>query len=292
MNELLGDYGVTTYNEVYESFDVMGLQENLLRGLYAYRFEKPSLIQQKGIVPFCKGLDVIQQAPSGTSKTVMICSGILQKLDYSFVQCQALVLALTSQHVQHIEKLMWDLGVYLGVKVHVCVGGTSVQKDQRIRVDGVHVVVGTPGRVLDMLRRLSLGADYIKMLFLDEADALLSRGFKDQICSIFHLLPAKVHVSVSSATMPPEALEIVRKFMNQPVRVILKSDELNLEVSAYHGDMNQSTRDITMREFLSGSSRVLITFDLLARVTDIHHVLLVINYDLPTQLENYLRRIG
>ncbi|XP_019053851.1 PREDICTED: uncharacterized protein LOC104600806 [Nelumbo nucifera] len=349
MSELLtadGQDFFTSYDEVYESFDAMGLQENLLRGIYAYGFEKPSAIQQRGIVPFCKGLDVIQQAQSGTGKTATFCSGILQQLDYGLVECQALVLAPTRELAQQIEKVMRALGDYLGVKVHACVGGTSVREDQRILSNGVHVVVGTPGRVFDMLRRQSLRPDYIKMFVLDEADEMLSRGFKDQIYDIFQLLPSKVQVGVFSATMPPEALEITRKFMNKPVRILVKRDELTLEgikqfyvnvekedwkletlcdlyetlaitqsvifvntrrkvdwltdkmrnrdhtVSATHGDMDQNTRDIIMREFRSGSSRVLITTDLLARGIDVQQVSLVINYDLPTQPENYLHRIG
>ncbi|XP_027916109.1 eukaryotic initiation factor 4A-14-like [Vigna unguiculata] len=349
MSDLLSSDGqdfFTSYDEVYESFDAMGLQENLLRGIYAYGFEKPSAIQQRGIVPFCKGLDVIQQAQSGTGKTATFCSGILEQLDYSLTQCQALVLAPTRELAQQIEKVMRALGDYLGVKVHACVGGTSVREDQRILSSGVHVVVGTPGRVFDMLRRQSLQPDHIKMFVLDEADEMLSRGFKDQIYDIFQLLPSKIQVGVFSATMPPEALEITRKFMNKPVRILVKRDELTLEgikqfyvnvekeewkldtlcdlyetlaitqsvifvntrrkvdwltdkmrsrdhtVSATHGDMDQNTRDIIMREFRSGSSRVLITTDLLARGIDVQQVSLVINYDLPTQPENYLHRIG
>ncbi|KAG7581873.1 Helicase C-terminal [Arabidopsis suecica] len=348
LNEVLEgqDEFFTSYDEVHESFDAMGLQENLLRGIYAYGFEKPSAIQQRGIVPFCKGLDVIQQAQSGTGKTATFCSGVLQQLDFSLVQCQALVLAPTRELAQQIEKVMRALGDYLGVKVHACVGGTSVREDQRILQAGVHVVVGTPGRVFDMLKRQSLRADNIKMFVLDEADEMLSRGFKDQIYDIFQLLPPKIQVGVFSATMPPEALEITRKFMSKPVRILVKRDELTLEgikqfyvnvekeewkletlcdlyetlaitqsvifvntrrkvdwltdkmrsrdhtVSATHGDMDQNTRDIIMREFRSGSSRVLITTDLLARGIDVQQVSLVINFDLPTQPENYLHRIG
>ncbi|KAK8967726.1 hypothetical protein KSP40_PGU014511 [Platanthera guangdongensis] len=180
----------TSYDEVYESFDSMNLQENLLRGIYAYGFEKPSAIQQRGIVPFCKGLDVIQQAQSGTGKTATFCSGILQQLDYILVECQALVLAPTRELAQQIEKVMRALGDYLGVKVHACVGGTSVREDQRILSSGVHVVVGTPGRVFDMLRRQSLRPDYIKMFVLDEADEMLSRGFKDQVSFSLSCFPS------------------------------------------------------------------------------------------------------
>ncbi|CAD5317033.1 unnamed protein product [Arabidopsis thaliana] len=334
MNAILGEEGEETFytnsDEVCDSFDAMELQPDLLRGIYAYGFEKPSAIQQRGIIPFCKGLDVIQQAQSGTGKTATFCSGVLQQLDISLVQCQALVLAPTRELAQQIEKVMRALGDYLGVKAQACVGGTSVREDQRVLQSGVHVVVGTPGRVFDLLRRQSLRADAIKMFIYD----------------IFQLLPSKVQVGVFSATMPPEALEITRKFMNKPVRILVKRDELTLEgikqfyvnvdkeewkletlcdlyetlaitqsvifvntrrkvdwltdkmrsrdhtVSATHGDMDQNTRDIIMREFRSGSSRVLITTDLLARGIDVQQVSLVINFDLPTQPENYLHRIG
>jgi len=341
-----GDDFAKEWTEVCETFDEMNLQENLLRGIYAYGFEKPSAIQQRGIVPFSKGFDVIQQAQSGTGKTATFCAGILQALDYSRNECQALVLAPTRELAQQIEKVMRALGDYLSVKCHACVGGTSVRDDQRILSSGVHVVVGTPGRVYDMLRRRALQPDSIRLFCLDEADEMLSRGFKDQIYDIFQLLPPKLQVGVFSATMPPEALDITRKFMNKPVRILVKRDELTLEgikqfyvmvereewkldtlcdlyetlaitqsvifcntrrkvdwltdkmrardhtVSATHGDMDQNTRDIIMREFRSGSSRVLITTDLLARGIDVQQVSLVINYDLPTNPENYLHRIG
>eukprot|EP00850_Spirogloea_muscicola_P005000 SM000022S07214 [mRNA] locus=s22:520489:526297:- [translate_table: standard] len=310
MEQILAGEGedfISTWEEVHESFDVMGLHENLLRGIYAYGFEKPSAIQQRGIVPFTKGLDVIQQAQSGTGKTATFCSGILQQLDYTLLDCQALVLAPTRELAQQIEKVMRALGDYLQVKVHACVGGTSVREDQRILQSGVHVVVGTPGRVYDMLRRHALRPDNIKVFVLDEADEMLSRGFKDQIYDIFQLLPPKLQVGVFSATMPPEALEITRKFMNKPVKILSvifintrrkvdwltdKMRSRDHTVSATHGDMDQNTRDIIMREFRSGSSRVLITTDLLARGIDVQQVSLVINYDLPTQPENYLHRIG
>uniref|UniRef100_A0A7R9VM39 RNA helicase n=1 Tax=Chlamydomonas euryale TaxID=1486919 RepID=A0A7R9VM39_9CHLO len=336
----------TDWEETFDSFDQMNLHENLLRGIYAYGFEKPSAIQQKGIVPFCKGHDVIQQAQSGTGKTATFCAGVLNNLDYNLMECQALVLAPTRELAQQIEKVMRALGDYLKVKCHACVGGTSVREDTRVLGAGVHVVVGTPGRVYDMLRRRVLRADSIKMFTLDEADEMLSRGFKDQIYDIFQLLPPKIQVGIFSATLPPEALEITRKFMNKPVRILVKRDELTLEgikqfyvnvdkedwkldtlcdlyetlaitqsvifantrrkvdwltdkmaerdhtVSATHGDMDQNTRDVIMREFRSGSSRVLITTDLLARGIDVQQVSLVINYDLPSQPENYLHRIG
>jgi len=195
-----GEQFFTDWEEAFESFDDMSLHENLLRGIYAYGFEKPSAIQQKGIVPFTKGFDVIQQAQSGTGKTATFCAGVLQNLDYNLNQCQALVLAPTRELAQQIEKVMKALGDYLRVKCHACVGGTSVREDQRVLADGVHVVVGTPGRVFDMLRRRALLPDSIKMFVLDEADEMLSRGFKDQIYDIFRHLPPKLQVRAPPRT--------------------------------------------------------------------------------------------
>ena len=201
----------------------MNLHEALLQGIYAYGtlpriashsdthlqslvlitsltllsplagFDKPSAIQQRGIVPFVKGHDVIQQAQSGTGRTTF-CAGILQNLDYSVLECQALVLAPTRELAQQIEKVVRALGDYLHVESHACVGGTSVREHTRILQGGVHVVVGTPGRVSDMFRRQALRADHIKMFVLDDADEMLSRGFKDQIHDILQLLPSKLQV--------------------------------------------------------------------------------------------------
>jgi superfamily II DNA/RNA helicase len=148
--------------------------------------------QRKGIVPFAKGLDVIQQAQSGTGKTATFCADILQNVDHNVADCQALVLARTRALALQIEKVMRALGDDLAVQCHACVGGTSVREDERILRSGVHVVVGTPGRVYDMLRRRALRADAIKMFVLDEADEMLSGGFKDQIYDIIQILPPKL----------------------------------------------------------------------------------------------------
>jgi translation initiation factor 4A len=232
------------------------------------------------------------------------------------------------------------------IRCHPCIGGTNVRNDISELQKGAHVVVGTPGRVYDMLCRRFLRAQQIKVFILDEADEMLSRGFKDQIYDIFTALPSNAQVGLFSATMPPEALEITQKFMNNPASILVKRDELTLEgikqfyisvekedwkldtlcdlydtlnitqavifcntrrkvdeltdkmrareftVSSTHGDVGQKERDVILTEFRTGSSRVLITTDLLARGIDVQQVSLVINYDLPKNLENYIHRIG
>jgi len=336
----------SNYDEVVDNFDNMNLVEDLLRGIYAYGFEKPSAIQTRAILPLTKGRDIIAQAQSGTGKTATFTIGILQQLDFSITECQALILAPTRELAQQIQKVVLALGDYLNIRCHACIGGTRVRDDITKLQSGVHIVVGTPGRVYDMLCRRVLRPENIKIFILDEADEMLSRGFKDQIYDIFQALPSKVQVGLFSATMPPEALEITQRFMNDPVRILVKRDELTLEgikqfyisvdreewkldtlcdlydtlnitqavifcntrrkvdwltdkmrareftVSSTHGDIGQKERDVILNEFRTGSSRVLITTDLLARGIDVQQVSLVINYDLPRNLENYIHRIG
>ncbi|KAL5577232.1 hypothetical protein UlMin_018931 [Ulmus minor] len=187
MTELLVTSGAedffTLYEEVFDSFDAMGLQENLLRGIYVYGFEKPSAIQQRGIVPFCQGLDVIQQAQSGTGKTATFCSCIVQLLDYSLVQCQALVQCLAL-----IEKVMWALGDYLGVNIHACVGGTSVREDQRILQAGFMLLLELLGVSLTCYEGNHFILITLKCLCWMRLIKMLSRGFKDQVCSMSLLL--------------------------------------------------------------------------------------------------------
>jgi translation initiation factor 4A len=336
----------TNYDEIFDNFDNMTLQEDLLRGIYAYGFEKPSAIQARAIKPLASTRHIIAQAQSGTGKTATFSIGILQQLDYTKNECQALILAPTRELAQQIQKVVLAIGDYLPVRCHACIGGTSVADDIHKLESGVHVVVGTPGRVYDMICRGILKADTIRVFVLDEADEMLSRGFKDQIYDIFKQLPETTQVGLFSATMPPEALEITKKFMRDPVRILVKRDELTLEgikqfyvnteredykldiltdlyetlnitqsvifcntrrkvdwltdkmrakeftVSSTHGDIDQKERDVILSEFRTGSSRVLITTDLLARGIDVHQVSLVINYDLPRNPENYLHRIG
>jgi len=337
----------SNWDEVCENFDDMNLKEDLLRGIYAYGFEKPSAIQQRAIVPCITGTrDVIAQAQSGTGKTATFAIAILEKIDKGLRETQGLILVPTRELAQQIQKVVMSLGDYMGAQCHACVGGTSVREDMRKLEEGQHIVVGTPGRVFDMISRNVLSPKYIRQFVLDEADEMLSRGFKDQIYDVFRHLNQEIQVILSSATMPEEVLEVTSRFMRDPIRILVKKEELTLEgirqfyigvereewkldtlcdlyetltitqaviflntrrkvdwltekmherdftVSAMHGDMEQKEREVIMREFRSGSSRVLITTDLLARGIDVQQVSLVINYDLPTNRENYIHRIG
>lgn len=215
--------------EVHVSFDTMRLKEDLLRGIYSYGFERPSAIQQRAIVPIVQGRDVIAQSQSGTGKTAVFSIGILQSLDSTSNETQALVLSPTRELAEQTQKVLLALGDYLNVQCHACIGGKSIGEDIRRLDYGVQVVSGTPGRVYDMIQRKHLRTRAIKMLVIDEADEMLNKGFKDQIYDIYRYLPPSTQVVLVSATLPQEVLDMTRRFMNEPVRILVKRDELTLE---------------------------------------------------------------
>jgi len=338
----------STWDQVHETFDDMELHTKLVRGIYGYGFEKPSSIQQRAIVPIIKGRDVIAQAQSGTGKTATFAISTLQSIDTSLKAVQALILAPTRELANQIIKVLTALGDYMEASCYACIGGTNVRNEiKMLKEGGYQIIVGTPGRVLDMIaNRGAIDTSTIKMFILDEADEMLSKGFKDGIYDIFRELPGNIQVVLLSATMPDEVLDVTKRFMRNPATILVKRDELTLEgirqfyvdveredwkfdtlvelyesltivqavifvntrrkvdwltdkmkakefvVSAMHGDMDQRERNVIMQEFRSGSSRVLITTDLLARGIDVQQVSLVINYDLPNQRETYIHRIG
>ncbi|VAI63815.1 unnamed protein product [Triticum turgidum subsp. durum] len=178
--------------EVVGSFDAMGIREDLLRGIYGYGFEKPSAIQQRAVIPIITGRDVIAQAQSGTGKTSMISLSVCQVIETNVHEVQALILSPTRELATQTERVMQAVGNFMSVSVHACVGGKSIGEDIRKLESGVHVVSGTPGRVCDMIKRRTLRTRAIKLLVLDEADEMLSRGFKDQIYDVYRYLPPEL----------------------------------------------------------------------------------------------------
>jgi len=233
------------------------------------------------------------------------------------------------------------------MKIHSCVGGTVVKEDIAQLKKGQHIVVGTPGRIHEMMKKNHLKTDYLKLFILDEDDEMLSRGFKQQIQDIFKFLPGDVQIALFSATMPPDILKLTSNFMREDAaKILVKNEELTLEgirqyyvaverqewkldilidlysnmdiqqaliycntkqqvekvtermksenfvVSSMHGDLDQLKREMIMKEFRTGTTRVLITTDLLSRGIDVQQVGLVINYELPGKKESYIHRIG
>jgi translation initiation factor 4A len=216
--------------DVYKSFDEMGLNESILRGVYSYGFEKPSIIQQMGIVPMMSGKDIIAQAQSGTGKTGTFTISILHRIVYEELVPQAMIIVPTRELAQQIKKVMSSIGEYSKVKVLALIGGTDIRSDIYALKDGVHVIVGTPGRIYDMINRGNLNLAQLKVLVLDEADQMLDRGFKDQIYEIFKTgIPKETQIALFSATWTKDSEEISKKFMTSPARIMLQKENLTLE---------------------------------------------------------------
>jgi translation initiation factor 4A len=335
----------TNWTETIETFDELNLKTDLLRGIYGYGFDKPSSIQQRAILPIIRQKDVIAQAQSGSGKTGTFVIGTLQVIDLSKLEVQALILAPTRELAQQIYNVYNFIGEFLKVKVLNLIGGTQVKDSVKALEGGVQVIVGSPGRVLDMLKKSHLKLAYLKCLVLDEADDLLSKGFLENMKEIISLIPPECRINLFSATMPKEIVQLTSNFMNEPAKILVKNEELTLlgikqyyvtlkkewkletlmnlykgldiaqaiifcnskkgvetlteemrkkghMVSCIHSDLPMSERAKVMNEFRSGVTRVLISTDLTARGIDVYQVSIVVNYDLPTQKETYIHRIG
>jgi len=214
--------------EAIRSFDDMNLDEQLLRGVFAYGFEKPSVIQQKAIVPFASGRDIIAQAQSGTGKTGTYSIGMLQRVDCTKREFQALILVPTRELAWQVQRIVQTIGDYKEVICHAFIGGTRIAEDIERLKSGVHVIVGTPGRIEDMIRRRVLDVSALKILIFDEADEMLSVGFEQSVKYITQHVPLSAQVGIFSATMPPEMLEITKTIVQNPIEIIVKREELSL----------------------------------------------------------------
>jgi ATP-dependent RNA helicase len=229
--KLFDKTGIATTKDIQivKNFEDFGFSVDLLRGIYAYGFEKPSAIQQRAIAPIMKGRDVIAQSQSGTGKTATFCIGALSTLDLKIREPQVLILSPTRELAQQTSQVLTRLGDYMNVQTHTCIGGKSIGEDIRVLEKGVHVVTGTPGRVFDMIKRKNLRTKQLKMLIMDEADEMLQQGFKEQIYDVYRYLPPGTQVVLISATLPQIVLDLSQKFMTQPIKILVKRDELTLE---------------------------------------------------------------
>lgn len=343
------DNSATIQDELkkYESFDEMGLKDDLIRGVYSYGFENPSKIQQLAIVPMSKHTDILAQSQSGTGKTGAFVIGSLSVVDISIKAPQVLVLCPTRELSQQTERVAKTLGTYMNLKVLSATGGNQLRNDISTLKAGAQFIVGTPGRIFDLIRRGDLSVEHIKYVILDEADQMLEDLFAEQIKAILdNKFPSTTRLALFSATMPQNVIEIAEHYLSNPARMLLPPDEVTLDgIKQYyveleredwklpvlldlyqqiavnqaliyvnkrqkaewlakqlsaqgftleyiHGEMEVGERKKRMDDFRSGTVRVLISTDLLARGIDVQQVSLVVNYELPVQRENYVHRIG
>lgn len=216
--------------EVFLTFELMSLKPELLKGIYNYGFEAPLSIQSRAIVQIINGRDTIAQAQSGTGKTATFSIGMLEVIELRSKDCQALILSPTRELAVQINLVVKQLGSYMNIQCHACIGGTHMGDDVKKLSSGGHQIVsGTPGRIVDMIKRRLLMVKQVKMLILDEADELMTKGFKEQIYEIYKHLSLTVQVVVVLATLTPEVLEMTGKFTSDPVKVLVKREKVTLK---------------------------------------------------------------
>ena len=266
-------------DKIVERWDDLNIPEALLRGIYSYGFENPSEIQKKSIPVLLSKRDVIAQAQSGMGKTGAFTIGTLGLIDLAKPKVQALLLAPTHELAKQTANVVNALGASLtGLRVKLLIGGSSIQDDaEDIRKVCPHIVVGCAGRVYDMFRRKYLSGRDIKILVLDEADEMLSFGFKDSIYNIFQFINENMQVALFSATLPPEILELTKKFMRDPVSITMEVEKLNLEcITQYYVALRHDADKFdTLKDLFSliSVSQCIIYCNSVRRVSDLYNAM-------------------
>jgi superfamily II DNA/RNA helicase len=251
------------------------INEDIMRGIYAYGFDSPSMIQRKALLTMFDKKDIIAQAQSGTGKTGVFTIGVLQNVKPNINKTQAMILAPTRELAKQIYDVITSIGALnKEFRYYLLIGGTSTDEDaHHLKNIMPHIIVGCPGRVYDMMRRNNIVSKDINLLVLDEADEMLSIGFKDQIYNIFQYLNSDVQVGLFSATLPNELQTLTDKFMRNPVRILVKSELLTLEgIKQYYVALNDdSQKYATLKDIFNiiSMSQCIIYCNSIKRVMDL-----------------------
>jgi ATP-dependent RNA helicase DbpA len=327
-------------------FASLSLSPALLSVVRELGFEQLTPIQEQSIPLLLEGKDLIGQSKTGSGKTAAFGLPLLERLDLSKRELQGLVLCPTRELSAQVARELRKLGRNLsGLVVASLAGGQEVREQARTLEHGVHLAVGTPGRLLDHLQRRNLKVHRVATVVLDEADRMLDMGFGEDVGKVLKALPPNRQTVFFSATFPTTISELSRKYQQEPqyVAVVEESEaapqtkelvvhvapERKLEalrwilshyapdsalvfanlklsvaelaralgsgggsVASLHGDLEQYDRDRELAKFRNGSTRVLVATDVAARGIDLEKLDLVVNFDLPTQPEIYVHRVG
>lgn len=258
------------------SWDDLDCDMNLLRGIYAYGFEHPSSIQKRAIPAMLKKNDIIAQAQSGTGKTGAFTIGTLGQIDTTKKTIQGLILSPTRELSKQIFDVLSNIGKMMsGLRMHLLVGGTSIEEDVNALKKIPHIIVGCPGRVNDMLRRKKMNVTNVKVMVLDEADEMLSKGFKEQIYNIFYQLNEdSVQIALFSATLSMELLDMSKKLLRDPEKILVKSEALTLEGIAQYYVLidDERAKYLTLKDLYSSInvSQCIIYCNSLHRVIELY----------------------
>ena len=265
--------------ESIKNWDELDLKEEILRGIYRNGFENPTPIQSKAIKPIIQGNDIIAQAQSGTGKTATFTISSLQVVDANIHTTQVLIISPTRELVKQTMNVFENISNTIeNLKIKTLIGGTSVNDDiSYLKKNCPHIVIGTSGRIYDMIRRKQLDTYYLKLFILDEADEMLSKGFKLQIYDIFQNLPSAMKIALFSATMPYDVLNLTKKFMTNPVYITLKPEQLTLEcIQQYYIALeNDSHKFETIKDLFSilEVKQSIIYVNTIKRVNDLYEAM-------------------
>ncbi|KAH9048402.1 DEAD-domain-containing protein [Lactarius hengduanensis] len=296
-------------------FEDMFLRRELLMGIFEAGFEKPSPIQEEAIPIALTKRDVLARAKNGTGKTAAFVIPSLQQIDITRNKIQALLLVPTRELALQTSQVCKTLGKHMGIQVMVTTGGTTLKDDILRLSESVHVLVGTPGRILDLAGKNIADLSECPVFVMDEADKLLSPEFSPVMEQLLSYLPKTRQVMLFSATFPLIVKDFKERqkvhclntlfsklqinqsiiFCNSTNRVELlakKVTELGYSCFYSHAKMLQSHRNRVFHDFRNGVCRNLVCSDLLTRGIDIQAVNVVINFDFPKNSETYLHRIG
>jgi ATP-dependent RNA helicase DeaD len=224
-------------------FERLNLDVSILKGVEKMGYGKLFPIQERAIAPLLDGRDVIGQAKTGSGKTAAFALPLLQSIEVDIRRAQALVLAPTRELAIQITEEVRKLGAYTKVKVVTIYGGQSINVQREALSHGVHVVVGTPGRVIDHLRHGSLDLTSVKFVVLDEADTMLDMGFIEDVEFILSHTPKKKQMSLFSATMPYRITELSKKYMAKPERILIDMEEPSVDtLDQYYAVVNRNEK--------------------------------------------------
>lgn len=274
-------YQEEEYDTSYEihSWDEIEMDPNILRGIFAYGFEKPSPIQKKAIKPIMQEKDIIAQAQSGTGKTAAFCIGALSRINLTINNTQVLILSPTRELTTQTANVISSLGSMMtGLKVQTLFGGCNIDDNyDSLKKNIPHVICGCPGRVYDMMRRDKITSKNIKLVILDEADEMLSSGFKEQIYNIFQYFNTNIQVALFSATLPENIYAITNKIMRNPVKICVTAELLTLEgISQFYVAVEDDRQKYATLKDLYGMasmSQCIIYCNSVKRVSDLYEAM-------------------
>jgi len=226
-----------------QNFEDLPLGHEVMNAIEDLGFRNLFPIQAQAIIPLLEGRDVIGQAKTGTGKTAAFGIPMVERLNPRIHRVQALVLEPTRELAIQVEEHISRISKYLAFKVLPIYGGVPIQRQIRALENGVHIIVGTPGRIIDHLKRRTLDLETVKIVVLDEADRMLDMGFIDDIEYILSKAPANRQTSLFSATIDQSVMNVCKKYMKEPQKILVSKDEIALTtIDQYYTVVNPRSK--------------------------------------------------